>query len=180
MPLIKIDAQWAQIEQIYASDNNFTGERIYKSNDAYLHKDAIAPFIKAAELLKRQGYRLKVFDAFRPTEAQARLFEHTPDPSFVAPPERGSNHTRGCAVDVTLIDLSGNELYMGTDFDCFSERSSHGNMEISKEAQHNRLILLGAMISAGFDYEPKEWWHYQLKDAEHYPLLSADSAPGLI
>jgi D-alanyl-D-alanine dipeptidase len=109
------------------------------------------------------------------------MWNHTPDPDFLADPRRGSPHSRGVAIDLTLIDGSGAELDMGTGFDAFTPRSHHGDTTVSPEAQRNRLILLGLMTSAGWDFYRNEWWHYQLFDARRFPVLS-DSAmsPGLM
>ena len=124
------------------------------------------------------GYRLKIFDAFRPSEAQWALWNHTPDPNFLADPKRGSPHSMGAAVDLTLIDGSGAELDMGTAFDAFTPLSHHANLAIPPTAQRNRAILLGIMTAAGWDFYRNEWWHYQLFHArERYPVLSDKDCP---
>ena len=120
-----------------------------------------------------QGWHLLVFDAFRPSEAQYRMWAHTPDPNFLADPNRGSPHSRGVAIDLTLVETATGEILdMGTGFDAFTPLSFHGNMEISKEAQKNRYHLLGLMTAAGWDCYLKEWWHYQLFDSYSYDVLS--------
>lgn len=164
-----------EIALAYATSENFTGRPVYARALAYLHTDAAAALYKAAELAAPHGLRLKIFDAFRPTEAQWRLWEHTPDATFIADPRKGSPHSRGVAVDLTLIDQSGAELDMGTIFDDFSERAFHADTQISVEAQRNRLLLLGLMSAAGWDFFKNEWWHYQLFNSRNYPLYS-DSA----
>src|SRR5262249_59993449 len=101
-----------------------------------------------------------------------------PDPEFLADPRRGSPHSRGVAVDVTLVDASGRELDMGTGFDAFTPLSKHGvTAGIGLDAQRNRLVLLGIMTSAGWDFYHNEWWHYQLFNARDYPLLSDRDLP---
>jgi len=114
---------------------------------------------------------VKIFDAFRPSEAQWRLWHHTPDPEFLADPRRGSPHSRGVAVDLTLVGADGRDLDMGTAFDAFTPLSHHGSLAVSTEAQRNRLLLLGLMTAAGWDFYRNEWWHYQLFDARRYPVL---------
>ncbi len=163
-----------EIDIKYGSADNFTGKPVYKTQKCYLHKEAAEKFQKSIEIAKELGYRFKVFDAFRPTEAQQILWNHTPDPNFLAPPEKGSAHSRGVAIDLTLIDKNGKELDMGTEFDAFTPLSYHGvTKEISLEAQKNRLILLGIMSASGWDFYKNEWWHYQLFDARaKYPLIS--------
>ncbi len=159
----------------YATAANFTGRPIYRRAACYLHPHAAAALGRAVELAAALGLRLKVFDAFRPSEAQWAMWAHTPDPEFLADPRRGSPHSRGVAVDLTLADGGGAELEMGTPFDAFTERSHHGSPAVSPAAQRNRHLLLGLMSAAGWDFYRNEWWHYQLFGARGYPLIS-DSA----
>lgn len=160
----------------YATSDNFTGTPVYKNPFCYLHPDAAACLQKAIHLAAGLGLRLKIFDAFRPQEAQEMLWAHTPDPEFLADPRRGSAHSRGVAVDLTLIDPTGKELDMGTAFDAFTPLSHHAVTDISRNAQQNRLILLGLMSAAGWDFYKNEWWHYQLFNAREYPLFRDSEA----
>lgn len=157
----------------YATADNFTGGPVYQAPDCYLHPDAARALQKAIALAAPLGLGFLVYDAFRPTEAHQRLWEHTPDPTFLADPATGSNHSRGVAVDLTLTDaVTRRPLDMGTPFDAFTPRSAHGCTEVSAEAQQNRLLLLGLMTAAGWDFYRDEWWHYQLPNARaEYPLL---------
>jgi len=159
----------------YAGPNNFTGAPVYGRPACYLHADAAALLARAVDLAAAIGLRFLVFDAFRPSEAQWVLWNHTPDPGFLADPRRGSPHSRGVAVDLTLVDPNGQPLEMGTGFDDFTPRSHHGNRDIPAVAQANRHMLLGLMTSAGWDFYRNEWWHYQMFDSRRYPLIS-DSA----
>ena len=156
----------------YATDANFTGRPVYARPGCYLHPAAAERLAAAVALARPLGYRLKIFDAFRPAEAQWVLWRVRPDPEFLADPRRGSPHSRGAAVDVTLVDGGGNPLDMGTGFDAFTPLSHHGATAIGAAAQRNRLILLGLMTAAGWDFYRREWWHYQLFQARQYPLLS--------
>ena len=155
----------------YATADNFTGKPVYRRPACYLRPDALALLERAIELAARQGLRLKIFDAFRPAEAQWVLWSHTPDPDFLADPRRGSPHSRGVAVDLTLIDGAGRALDMGTPFDAFTPLSHHGNPGIGLPAECNRLLLIGLMTTAGWDFYRNEWWHYQMFDSRRYPLL---------
>jgi D-alanyl-D-alanine dipeptidase len=156
----------------YGTDNNFTGKQVYKNAYCYVHKDALEKLEKAIIIANNLGYRFKILDAFRPQKAQEKLWDHTPDPMFLADPKKGSQHTRGVAIDLTLIDKkTGRELDMGTPFDDFTEQSFHGDLTLSKEAIQNRLTLLGIMSTAGFDFYFNEWWHYQLFKPREYPLI---------
>lgn len=165
------------IDIAYASPNNFTGKPVYRRAACYLHPEAASLLQKAIELAGPLDLRLHLFDAFRPTEAAWKLWEHTPDPNFLADPRRGSPHSRGAAVDLTLIDRDGLPLDMGTAFDAFTPLSHHGCIDITPQQQRNRALLLGLMTAAGWDFYRNEWWHYQLFNARRLPLLS-DSAAG--
>jgi D-alanyl-D-alanine dipeptidase len=181
MPLVRIAPPEFDLEVAlaYATPQNFTGRPIYRADaEAWLHPDAAELLARAVELAEVQRLRLCIFDAFRPQAAQWALWHHTPDPDFVADPRRGSPHSRGAAVDLTLLDTEGRPLDMGTPFDDFTAASHHGSTEIGAAAQRNRLLLLGLMTAAGWDFYRNEWWHYQLFDARaKYPLIEDAEAP---
>ena len=161
----------------YRTADNFTGNPVYRNPRCFLHRDAEALLARAADLASRQGLRLKIFDAFRPSEAQWTLWNHTPAPDFLADPRRGSPHSRGVAVDLTLADGAGRALEMGTAFDAFTALSHHGSVALPEAAQRNRYLLLGLMTAAGFDFYRNEWWHYQMFDSRRYPVLSDSVLP---
>ena len=165
------------IDLRYATDDNFTGQPVYARPLCYLHNQAEACLIEALRIARRHGLGFKVFDAFRPTEAQWKLWNHTPDPEFLADPKKGSPHSRGVAIDLTLIDGNGAELDMGTGFDAFTPLSHHGHPDISAEAEKNRLLLMGIMTTAGWDFYRNEWWHFQLFESRTYPLVSDTELP---
>lgn len=167
----------------YATKNNFTENEVYISTNCYLHIDAAEKLLKANTFAQKLGYKIKIFDAFRPQEAQEILWKHTPDDNFLANPERGSPHSRGVAVDLTLVDTENmEELEMGTEFDAFTPHSYHSEVEeISNKAIKNRLLLLGIMTASGFDHYRNEWWHYQLFGSKKYSLINDKEAKtGLI
>jgi D-alanyl-D-alanine dipeptidase len=162
----------------YATTNNVCNQKLYSLPACYLHEAAIEPLQKAIKSAKNLGLKFKIFDGFRPFEVQKFMFDKfANDPSqegFISNPDGGvTPHCRGVALDLTLIDKEGYELEMGTDFDDFSPLAFHDSHEISKKCQENRLILLGIMTLAGFDFYSKEWWHYQLYDARKYPIIAA-------
>lgn len=159
------------IDLRYATNDNFTGEPVYRADArCYLHPEAAQKFETAIRLAETQGYYFRIFDAYRPPEAQWKLWNHTPDPNFLADPRRGSPHSRGTAIDLTLM-RGGVDLDMGTKFDAFTPLSHHGNQHINPEAQRNRLLLMGIMTTAGWDFYRNEWWHYQLFNSRNYPLV---------
>lgn len=164
-----------EIALAYATPANVTGKPVYAHARCYLHEDAAAALGRAIDLAAPLGLHLKLFDAFRPTEAQWALWNARPDPEFLADPRRGSPHSRGVAVDLTLVGGDGAELDMGTGFDAFTPLSHHANTAVSAAAQRNRAILLGLMTAAGWDFYRNEWWHYQVFNSRRYPLYS-DSA----
>ena len=162
----------------YATPRNITGKPVYARPGCYLHRAAAEKLQLATAIARPFGLKLKIFDAFRPSEAQWVLWKTRPDPSFLADPRKGSPHSRGVAVDLTLIDTAERELDMGTGFDAFTPLSNHGVTNgVSVEAQRNRLVLLGIMTSAGWDFYRNEWWHYQLFNAREYALLSDRDLP---
>jgi D-alanyl-D-alanine dipeptidase len=170
-----------RIELKYATADNFTGKPVYRADaKCYLHAEAADKLKKAVELAATQGYRFTVYDAYRPTEVQWKLWEHTPDPNFLADPRRGSPHSRGVAIDLTLCKWDFTPLDMGTAFDEFHPRSHHGRTDINAEAQRNRLLLMGIMTSAGWDFYRNEWWHYQLFNSRQYSLYSDADAPARV
>ncbi len=162
----------------YATKNNVCGVELYSKPLCYLHEATIAPLQHVVKSAKLLGLKVKIFDGFRPIEVQQFMFDQFPsdDPQggFVSNPNGGRiPHCRGVAIDLTLTDLNGKELDMGSDFDEFSDIAYHSCEKISAEAQRNRLILLGLMTLAGFDFLSKEWWHYQLPNPREYPVVQA-------
>lgn len=179
-PLVEITeaSHGVRIALAYATPQNFTGEPVYTEQArCFLHPEAAACLERAIDLARIQGYGITIFDAYRPSEVQWALWHHSPDPDFLADPRRGSPHSRGVAIDLTLTDANGQELDMGTAFDAFTPLSHHGNTGVSAQAQRNRFILMGIMTTAGWDFYRNEWWHYQLFNSREYPLLS-DAAAG--
>lgn len=157
----------------YATSDNFTHNPVYRNDGCHLQEDAFEKLERSVAVARMHQKRIKIFDAYRPLEVQKRLWEHTPDPEFLSNPETGAcPHCRGIAVDLTLVDSKGRELDMGTPFDAFTEASHHGSDEVSIVAQQNRMLLLGIMTLAGWDFYKNEWWHYQLYKPRDYPLLS--------
>ena len=161
----------------YATADNLTGAPIYARPLCLLHADAVPPLRRAVALARGLGLRLRLFDAFRPVEAQWSLWRALPDARYIADPARGSNHSRGTALDLTLAGADGTPLEMGTGFDAMTPLSHHGRTDLPSEVQRHRALLAGVMAGAGWQPYPYEWWHYQVPGAERYPLLS-DSAAG--
>lgn len=162
----------------YATADNLTGRPIYRRPVALLLPEARDRLFRARDQAAALGLRLKVFDAFRPMEAQWALYNAVEDKRFVADPRAGGVHPRGAAVDLTLCDAaSGAELPMGTGFDATVAESAHGHPGVPVEDQRNRALLLGLMTAAGWDNYLLEWWHYQLFQPRRFPALNASAVP---
>lgn len=161
------------IDLMYASVNNFTGQVIYDHALCFLHTEAEAALRKAIVAARGFGFQLKILDAFRPQEAQEALWAVAPNPDYIADPAKGSNHTRGVAVDLTLVGADGQALDMGTPVDTMTAASHHFHAAHPADIQLNRMKLLTIMLEAGFVHHPREWWHYQLPDAQRFALIAS-------
>ena len=145
----------------YASDDNFTGRRIYDFDEAWLRYGTVKKLAAASEHLAAEGYAIMIWDAFRPVSAQFALWEAVPDPVYVADPDSGgSSHSRGGTVDVTLVYPDGSPVEMPTGFDDFSALADRDYSDAPEAARGHALILERAMEAAGFSGYFAEWWHY--------------------
>lgn len=150
----------------YATENNFVGEQLYPCPTCWLRPAAAEAALTVANTLREEGYRMILFDCYRPLPIQERLWAIKPDATYVTPPTRGSMHNRGLAVDIGLADMDGNELNMGTPFDYFGRPAHHDFTGHPKEIQARRDLLKETMISAGFGPIRTEWWHYSYKNTK--------------
>ena len=150
------------VELMYATDNNFTGVRIYGFTDAYLRYGTVKKLANVQKELKEQGYSLKIWDAYRPFEAQQKLWEVYPDPNYVANPANGmKKHNLGGTVDITMVAADGSIIPMPTEFDDFSLKADRNYSDIdNEEAVNNVMILQNAMENNGFTGYQGEWWDY--------------------
>lgn len=150
------------VELMYATDNNFTGVRIYDFTDAYLRYGTVKKLANVQKELKEQGYSLKIWDAYRPFEAQQKLWEVYPDPNYVANPANGmKKHNIGGTVDITMVTADGSVISMPTEFDDFSLKADRNYSDIdNEEAVNNVMILQNAMENNGFTGYQGEWWDY--------------------
>ncbi len=167
----------------YATKENFTGEVVdgYRRVEAIFSETGAKSLCRAQVEAQKLGLGLKIYDAYRPVKAvhffqdwgkrpgdvqeikekyypnytKAQLFEL----GYIA---RQSSHSRGSAVDLTLVDSSGAELDMGSVFDFFHEKSHTASIQITEEQRKNRKILFDLMVNHGFKNYDKEWWHFSL------------------
>lgn len=158
-----------RVELRYATTQNFTGQRIYDFSDAYLRYGTVKKLMLVQEEMKQQGLCLKIWDAFRPTAAQFKLWEVYPDSVYVANPNYGySSHSRGNTVDITLVKADGTELVMPTGFDDFSTLADRDYNDCSAEAAENARLLEACMEKHGFKPYSGEWWHFS--DSQSYDV----------
>jgi len=159
------------VELKYCLKNNFFGKILYASNTAYLRKSTADKLVLANKKLQEQGFGLKIWDAYRPLSVQKIMWELKPDANYVANPATGSNHNRGCAADVTLVDKNGKELLMPTKFDDFSIKAKADYAKLPAKALKNREILRSALLSEGFVQYKNEWWHFNDEDSKNFDIL---------
>lgn len=150
------------VELRYATENNFTGVKIYDFTEAYLRYGTVKKLAQVQKELKQQGYSLKIWDAYRPFEAQQKLWEVYPDPNYVANPANGmKKHNLGGTVDITMVAADGSIIPMPSEFDDFSLKADRNYSDIdNEEAVNNVMILQNAMENNGFTGYQGEWWDY--------------------
>lgn len=156
----------------YATTNNFTGEKIYNLAKAYARRPVADALLRAQEAFREHGYGIKIFDAYRPYSATVKFYEVYGDTTFVASPYRGSRHNRGCAIDMTLIDLkTGEELAMPTAYDAFVREAFPSHPVADPVIRKNRDLLIRIMENNGFRVNASEWWHFDFQGYRAYEIL---------
>jgi len=154
----------------YATEDNFLKAKVYDCDQCYLRLKTVKALIKANSKFMKLGYKIKIYDCYRPLDVQKKMWTIVSDPNYVANPSKGSIHNRGGALDITLVDYNGKELDMGTPFDFFGPEASHDYYNFSKEIIENRALFKKIMISSKFESFDSEWWHYNLKNAKLDPI----------
>ncbi len=165
----------------YNTTNNFTGQKLYSTDECFASRAMIEDLQLLQDSLHRvrqfngksykKGLGIKIFDAYRPHAVQFLMYQIVGSP-YVADPSGGSNHNRGAAVDLTLIDMkTGEALDMGTDFDYFGERAWHTYEDLPQKVLNNRRYLLDIMLHYNFSYYSREWWHYTHVPSQNNPLF---------
>jgi beta-N-acetylhexosaminidase/D-alanyl-D-alanine dipeptidase len=168
----------AVLDLRYATADNFTGSPVYPPAARCLLARSVADRLAtAADELRAAGYRLLLWDCYRPFSAQKLFWARVPDPRYVAEPVEdargrpvtGSIHSRAAAVDVGLAAADGTPLAMPTAHDHFGPQA-HRDHRVTGEVAARMRALDGAMTRAGFEGLPTEWWHYAAEDASELPL----------
>jgi D-alanyl-D-alanine dipeptidase len=167
-PTIKLDVR-------YATGNNFVGRPVYKQARAFLQRPAAEALVRVNASLKPLGYGLVVFDGYRPWSVTKLFWDITSEENkkFVADPKTGSKHNRGCAVDLSLYDLStGKEIQMPGVYDEMSERSYPTYTGGTEQQRKMRDLLRSKMEAEGFTVYEYEWWHFDYKDWKQYRITN--------
>lgn len=147
----------------YATPDNFLKQAVYDCGECYLRKSTAKALVKANEEFKSLGYRIKLFDCYRPLSVQKKMWKILPGTHYVANPAKGSKHNRGAAVDLTLVDAQGKELDMGTPFDFFGKKAHHTCKTLPKKVLENRKLLKDVLNKYNFKSIFSEWWHYEYR-----------------
>ncbi len=162
----------------YATDDNICGKKIYTSNVAYLRRGTADKLCSAQQDFNQQGYGIMLWDAYRPPAAQFKLWEKMPDARFLINPHKAySFHSRGVAVDVTLLDKDGHELVMPSTFDDFSALADRDYNDVNAQAAANAKLLENVMRKHGFLSIYYEWWHFVDTNRNKYDVFEASSLP---
>lgn len=146
----------------YATTDNFLKEKVYPCAECFLRVKTVKALLESNKAFLDKGFRIKLYDCYRPKSIQKKMWKIVPDANFVANPKKGSIHNRGGAVDISLVDLNGKELDMGTKFDFFGKEASHNYLDFSEEILANRKFLKEIMLQHNFKSFDSEWWHYNL------------------
>lgn len=162
----------------YATKDNFFETAVYPVPVCAIKLETGKRLIKAHEIVKEEGYKIKVWDAYRPLNVQRTLYDMFPNSPFVAKPpthqkknELRPRHNNGMAVDITLVDGKGRELEMPSGFDDFTEKANPTREDMTKEAKKNINYLMEVMLGLGFRIHSQEWWHFVDGVEEPSPYL---------
>ena len=159
----------------YASTNNFLEEAFYDCAACYLRPEVTNALKEANHYFCEKGYRIVLFDCYRPVSAQKKMWAVYPNPQYVANPyTSGSVHNRGAAVDISLEKLDGTPVDMGTDHDYFGKEAHIDNTSLPQKVLENRKLLQEGMIRFGFETIRTEWWHFNYKKNYDFKIIDFD------
>jgi D-alanyl-D-alanine dipeptidase len=165
IPNIKLDIR-------YATKNNFAKIAVYKQAKAFARLPVVEALRNVQNELNKSGIGLKIFDGYRPYSVTVKFYELASDKSFVANPKDGSRHNRGCAIDLTLINLkTGKELEMPTPYDSFAPEAAANFDKLSEQVLKNRALLINTMEKNGFKVLSNEWWHFDFNGWKNFELM---------
>lgn len=156
----------------YATKNNFMGQTMYKQARAFARRPVVEKLKLIQIELKKKGYGLKIYDGYRPYAVTVSFYEKASDKNFVANPAKGSKHNRGCAVDLSIIDLkTGKDVPMPTPYDSFEPAAAPHYNELPAPIIKNRDFLINTMQAHGFKVIYNEWWHFDFLGWQDYDLM---------
>ena len=153
----------------YAQTDNFTAKKLYECPRCFLRPHVAEMLYSVSTELMKKGYRIILYDCYRPLQIQQELWNFKPDENYVTPPWKGSMHNKGLAIDLSLMDKHGKLIDMGTPFDHLGEKSHFTYMDFPEEILANRQLLKTTMEKHGFRSIRTEWWHYSVGGIS-YPI----------
>lgn len=174
-PLVDLESLSSEFsyEIRYATPNNFIGETLYDCPKCLLRPDVAEALLNANQYFCEKGYRIKIYDCYRPLDVQKKMWAKVPRPTYVGNPYgNGSVHNKGAAVDITLETLEGCYVEMGSDYDYFGREAHIDNYNFSAEILANRKLLFEGMRKFGFNTIRTEWWHFSFKRNWSYKTLN--------
>lgn len=156
----------------YATKDNFMKQVMYKQARAFARKPVVEKLKLIQAILKKKGYGLKIYDGYRPYAVTVSFYEKASDKNFVANPSKGSKHNRGCAVDLSIIDLkTGKDVPMPTPYDSFEAAAAPHYTKLPAQIIKNRDFLINTMQANGFKVIYNEWWHFDFIGWQAYDLM---------
>ena len=175
---VEVDNNLFSVFLPYAVEDNFTGEKLYPNHSCFLKSEMNEALKKANEIFLSSGFRIHIWDAYRPFHVQEKLLSHTPDDKYIARPVRengvivsGSPHNRGQAIDLTLVTLDGEYTNMPSEFDDLSEKAWRTPESWTDETKSLMKLKEDTLTKFGFIPNPNEWWHYNFKGKKLYNAL---------
>jgi D-alanyl-D-alanine dipeptidase len=157
---------------VFAYDDNFSGMALYERDLCLLQKGTLDKLLAAQKKFKADGYSIKIYDAYRPQYVQKTLFKIVNNPIYIADPQKASDHVRGAAVDITLVDSRVNELEMPSTVHTFNFTAGIYNKAMTKAARKNMEYMQKIMLESGFLLYKGEWWHFKDIDFEQYNITN--------
>lgn len=156
------------IYMVLAHDDNFCGRALYERDLCLLQKETLDKLLTAQKKFREDGYGIKIYDAYRPLHVQDAMYKIVSDPRYIADPKKASDHVRGAAVDMTLVDSYGNELEMPSPVHTFNKSSCIFSKNMTETARGNMKYMQKIMLECGFLLYSEEWWHFRDSDYEQY------------
>ena len=164
------------INLVFAKSHNFMERRMYPRNICLLQESTLNKLIAAQKIFRKDGYSIKIYDAYRPYSVTRELATFLANPVYLSDPLTGSHHNRGVAVDMTLVNLDGVELAMPSLVHTLDKTAHRANPDMSEEARRNVAYMTEVMRSCGFIPYMQEWWHFSDTQRRDYPILDVDLA----